>query len=76
MAEKKNGAQLHRICRRQQVTPMATWQKRNIARQDKWKQQQESETRENWETENQERIRQHGPARMGIYKKPDRLHND
>ena len=54
--EKGNGARLHRICRIHQMIPMSTWRKPKIERKDKWKQQQESETKENWEKENWENI--------------------
>ena len=48
-AERGNGSQLLRICRIRQMIPMATWKKPGIARQDKWKQQQEDMAKENWE---------------------------
>ena len=43
--DRGNGAQLRRIFRRQQMIPTKTWKKPRIARQDKWKQQQERGTR-------------------------------
>ena len=39
--EKGNGADLHRICKQQQMIPMATWRKPKIHKQDKWKQKLE-----------------------------------
>ena len=53
--ERGNGANLHRICRRQQMIPMATWKKQRLLRQDKWKQQSATTTKENWEKENREK---------------------
>ena len=54
--ERGNGANLHRICRRQQMIPMATWRKPRLLRQDKWRQQPDTTTKENWEKENRENI--------------------
>ena len=53
--ERGHVAQLHRICRRQQMIPTTTWKTPKIARQDKWKKHQEGGTQENWETENQDK---------------------
>ena len=47
--EKGNGAQLRRICRRQQTIPMTTWREPRIEGKDKWRQPPKEETKENWE---------------------------
>ena len=47
--ESGNGANLHRICRRQQMIPTETWKKQRLLRQDKWKQRSTITTKENWE---------------------------
>ena len=54
-AESGNGANIRRICRRQQMIPMTTWKNPMLLRQDKWQQQSSTTTKENWEQENREK---------------------
>ena len=62
--EKGNGAQLHRICRRQHMIPMTAWMEPKIEGEDKWEQQPAEATRGNWERNFRKNIPQPGPVRM------------
>ena len=54
--EKGNGTDLYRICKQQQMIPMATWKKPRIHKQDRWKQKAGNLTKEAWGEENKEKI--------------------